>query len=120
MKTEILYGRGRLAVELPEEIAVTAVRKRPMPRLKHPEADLLHRDLDSIAAEGSDCGAEARDTLSVMRDRIAEAARISLPAMPASAPTPRLTESWFCCAEPTPAQATSVGLRIGRVPLATM
>jgi radical SAM superfamily enzyme YgiQ (UPF0313 family) len=87
---------------------------------EHPEADQLHRDLDSIAAEGSDCGAEARDTLSVMRVRIAEAARISLPAMPASAPTPRLTESWFCCAEPTPAQATSVGLRIGRVPLATI
>jgi radical SAM superfamily enzyme YgiQ (UPF0313 family) len=86
---------------------------------EHPEADRLHRELDAIAAEGSDCGAEARDTLSVMRDRIGEAARISLPAMPASAPTPRLSESWFCCAEPTPAQATSVGLRIGRVPLAT-
>lgn len=40
MKTDILYGRGRLAVELPEEIAVTVVRKRPMPRLEHAEADL--------------------------------------------------------------------------------
>jgi hypothetical protein len=86
---------------------------------QHAEAKALHADLDSIAAEGSDCDAEARDTLSLMRDRIARSAGFSFPAMPESAPAPRLTESWFCCAEPTPAQAGAVGLSIGRVPVAT-
>lgn len=86
---------------------------------EHAEAKALHAGLDAIAAEGSDCGAEAGDTLSLMRDRVGRSAGISLPAMPESAPTPRLTESWFCCAEPTPAQAGAVGLSIGRVPVAT-
>jgi hypothetical protein len=75
-------------------------------------------DLDAIAAEGSDCGAEATDTLAAMRDRIARFARGGFPPLPGSPPTPRLTESWFCCAEPTPAQAGAVGLTLGRVPVA--
>lgn len=86
---------------------------------EHPETERLHEELDSIAAEGSDCDAEAMDTLAIMRDRIAEVVGLDLPAMPDSAPTPRLSESWFCCAEPTPAQAAAVGLSIGRVPLAS-
>lgn len=86
---------------------------------EHPATEELHRDLDSIAAEGSDCGAEAIDILASMRDRIARSADAGFPAMPHSAPTPRLTESWFCCAEPTSAQAGVVGLTIGRVPVAT-
>ena len=86
---------------------------------QHAEAKTLHADLDAIAADGSDCDAEARDTLSLMRDRVARSAGVSSPTMPESAPTPRLTESWFCCAEPTSAQAGAVGLTIGRVPVAT-
>ena len=84
-----------------------------------PEAGQLHVDLDSIAAEASDCGAEASETLTSMRDRIAGSADARFPPMPVSGPTPRLTESWFCCAEPTGAQAGAVGLRIGRVPVAS-
>ncbi len=79
----------------------------------------LHDELDSIAAEGSDCGAEAWDTLALMRDRIGAMTGVGLQVMPDSPPTPRLTESWFCCAEPTGAQAAVVGLSIGRVPLAS-
>jgi hypothetical protein len=86
---------------------------------QHAEAKTLHADLDAIAADGSDCDAEARDTLSLIRERVARSAGVSYPTMPESAPTPRLTESWFCCAEPTPAQAGAVGLTIGRVPIAT-
>ncbi|HSK07160.1 MAG TPA: radical SAM protein [Acidimicrobiia bacterium] len=86
---------------------------------EHAEAKSLHADLDAIAAAGSDCDAEAGDTLTLMRDRIARSAGVVLPAIPESAPTPRLTESWFCCAEPTSAQAGAVGLSIGRVPVAT-
>lgn len=85
----------------------------------HQETEQLHHELDAIAAEGSDCGADTADTLATMRNRIARAVGVDLPPMPASPPTPRLTESWFCCAEPTEAQAAAVGLTIGRVPLAT-
>jgi hypothetical protein len=76
---------------------------------------LLHEELDRIAADGSDCGVESVVTLEVMRDRIGELTGARFGPMPASPPTPRLTESWFCCAEPTATQATAVGLQIGRV-----
>ena len=76
----------------------------------------MHRELDSIAANASDCGAEAADTLAIMRARIEELSGVVLGSMPSSPPAPRLTESWFCCAEPTAGQGTAVGLSIGRVP----
>jgi radical SAM superfamily enzyme YgiQ (UPF0313 family) len=79
----------------------------------------LHGELDSIAADASDCGAEASDTLHVMRGRVGEITAVDLAPMPSSPPAPRLTESWFCCAEPTAGQAAAVGLTIGRVPLAS-
>jgi Radical SAM superfamily len=86
---------------------------------EHPETDRLQRELDLIAAEGSDCGAEVEDTLAMMRERVGRWVGVDLQPMPISAPTPRLSESWFCCAEPTAAQAAAVGLTIGRVPLAS-
>ena len=49
-------------------------------------------------------------------ERIEELSGVVLGSMPASPPAPRLTESWFCCAEPTAGQGTAVGLSIGRVP----
>ena len=84
-----------------------------------PTTEQLYGELDSIAADASDCGAEAGETLQLMRETIAEIAEIELPPMPASPPAPRLTESWFCCAEPTNRQAATVGLTIGRVPVAS-
>lgn len=77
----------------------------------------LQHGLDRIAADASDCGAESLPTLATMRDLIYETAGETAPPMPDSPPAPRLSESWFCCAEPTSAQAAAVGLRIGRVPL---
>jgi radical SAM superfamily enzyme YgiQ (UPF0313 family) len=79
----------------------------------------LQSGLDRIAADASDCGAETLPTLSTMRRLIYETAGTAAPPMPDSPPAPRLTESWFCCAEPTAAQTAALGLRIGRVPLAT-
>jgi hypothetical protein len=76
---------------------------------------LLHEELDLIAAEGSDCGAELMETLGIMRDEIGDLTGTGIGPMPVSPPTPRLSESWFCCAEPTAAQATAIGLTIGRV-----
>ena len=79
----------------------------------------LHDEIDAIAAEGSDCGAEAIETLGSIRDRVGSVAGVDLGPMPVSAPAPRLTETWFCCAEPTATQASAVGLTIGRVPQTT-
>ncbi len=40
METELLYGRGRLAVHLPDDLVVTTVRKRPMTPLENPALKL--------------------------------------------------------------------------------
>ena len=88
-------------------------------RFEHAATKRLQEELDAIAADGSDCDAEAADTLAAMRARIAVTAGLELSEMPISEPAPRLSESWFCCAEPTAAQAAAVGLTIGRVPLAS-
>lgn len=81
------------------------------------ETAALHRDLEWIAANASDCDAEARDTLATMRERIAIAGGVEIGPMGSWTSVPRLSESWFCCSEPTPAQANAVGLTISRVPL---
>lgn len=46
MTTELLFGRSRLGVALPETVALTAVHKRPMPRIDHPDA-AIRQALDS-------------------------------------------------------------------------
>jgi hypothetical protein len=80
-----------------------------------PAVGILRAELDRIAAEGSGCGAEIGETLAAMRERIGDLTGAGYDPIPASPPAPRLTESWFCCAEPTATQATAVGLTIGRV-----
>jgi radical SAM superfamily enzyme YgiQ (UPF0313 family) len=84
-----------------------------------PTTERLYHELDSIAADASDCGAEASETLDHMRARIGEINAMDFTPMPSSPSTPRLTESWFCCAEPTAGQAAAVGLSTGRVPLSS-
>ena len=84
-----------------------------------PATERLHGELDSIAADASDCGSEAGETLQLMRKTIGGIAKVGLPPMPSSPPAPRLSESWFCCAEPTSGQAAAVRLTIVRVPLAS-
>ena len=79
------------------------------------DTELLHKSLDAIAAEASDCEAEAMATLGLMRREIADANKLPLGPMPVGSEVPRLTESWFCCAEPTAGQAISVGFGIGKV-----
>ena len=79
--------------------------------------------IESVAATAAanavavDGGAFPEATLAAMRDLIYDAGGAAAPPMPSFSPVPRLTESWFCCAEPTAGQASALGLRIGRVPL---
>lgn len=82
-------------------------------RFADPETAVLHKQLESIAARASDCGQESASTLEEMRVEVSHAVGRPLAASPAAlTPAPRLTESWFCCAEPTVGQSTSV--QIGR------
>lgn len=80
------------------------------------ETGILHKELDHIAAEASDCQEDAATTLGAMRAAISSVARVDLGPQPTSGEiAPRLSESWFCCAEPTAGQANAVGLiGIGR------
>lgn len=82
-------------------------------RFAHPESDVLNKELGAIAANASDCGQEAAKTLAEMREAVSRVAGRPLNgAISEVTPAPRLTESWFCCAEPTEGQTVSI--QIGR------
>ncbi|HET7846610.1 MAG TPA: CUAEP/CCAEP-tail radical SAM protein, partial [Acidimicrobiia bacterium] len=84
---------------------------------EHRGAELLHKQLDAIAGDAADSAADISETLAAMRRLIGQEAGVDLGPMPERGPAaPHLTESWFCCAEPTIGQAPAVGLGIGRVP----
>jgi hypothetical protein len=76
-----------------------------------PETAVLHKELESIAATASDCGQEAATTLDEMRHAVSRVSGRELlaPSGPVVV-APRLTESWFCCAEPTEGQSVSIQL----------
>ena len=80
-------------------------------RFADAEAETLQKQLEGIAAEASECGEEVGETLDQMRAAVEAltGAVIDWPVTKGS--IPRLTESWFCCAEPTESQ--QVGLTIG-------
>jgi hypothetical protein len=77
----------------------------------HPETEVLHKELEAIAADASDCGREAVATLEEMRAAVSRAVGYPLPTFEVAPAAPRLTESWFCCAEPTGRQAVSISGR---------
>jgi hypothetical protein len=76
-----------------------------------PETAVLHKELESIAANASDCGLDTASTLNEMRDAVVRMSGVALGQFRDDRPTPRLTESWYCCAEPTAGQ--TVSLKIG-------
>ena len=76
-----------------------------------PEAAVLHKELMEIAVNASDCGQETVTTLNEMRDAVARTTGRSLRPLVDLPVVPRLTESWFCCAEPTDSQMISISRR---------
>ena len=87
---------------------------------EHSSTELLHKQLDVFAAEASDAAADSHEVLAAMRKAIGDETGVDFgPIRWSGEETPRLTESWFCCAEPTIGQATAVALSIGRVPALT-
>jgi hypothetical protein len=77
----------------------------------HPDAEVLQKELEAIAVSASDCGQETLATLDEMSVAVSRATGRPLPPFRSTTPAPRLTESWFCCAEPTGRQAVSISNR---------
>jgi hypothetical protein len=113
MSIRLLLPRGSLLEEHPavtphldsyDEEALTW-------RWSFADADtaVLHKEMESIAANASDCGQEATATLDEMRALVGRATGRPMEPLEEVAVVPRLTESWFCCAEPTGAQAITIG-----------
>jgi hypothetical protein len=90
---------------------------------QHPDAamDALHAEIAALVATDADSGAAPRSTHIAIRRLTARAAAASgrvwpdanreLP--PGGGATPRLSEPWFCCAEPTTAQLAVAGVGLG-------
>lgn len=73
---------------------------------------LLYEELEAVASAASDCGQDIAVTLNEMRELVSRVSGQPLPPFVLDSDAPRLTESWYCCAEPTRSQAVS--LTIGR------
>lgn len=74
-----------------------------------PTVARMWKELEAIASAGSDCGEHFGDTLAAMWAAVESIAGVDLGPVPrAEGHVPRLTESWFCCAEPTGAQTVFV------------
>jgi hypothetical protein len=72
-------------------------------------ADMLQKELESIAAKASDCGQETATTMGEMRETVSKTLGEPMPEPTGGIElAPRLTESWFCCAEPTNNQLISI------------
>jgi hypothetical protein len=75
-------------------------------RAADPAMDILQAGLATRAEEGSTLGEPPTETLAAMTSIIGEAAGVVIdtPSAAFSPDRPRLSEPWFCCAEPTTVQ----------------
>ena len=90
---------------------------------EHPDSamDRLQAAIAELAATDVDSGVPPRRTHAAIRELSAQAAAASgLPwadagrdLPPPRGALPRLSEPWFCCAEPTTAQLVGAGVRLG-------
>jgi radical SAM superfamily enzyme YgiQ (UPF0313 family) len=83
-------------------------------RFTDPHTEVLQKELETIAAEASDCGQHFTATLDQMRKTVSQLTGRAIGELTsAQVLAPRLTESWFCCAEPTQSQLVSIGIGPG-------
>ncbi len=80
-----------------------------------PRMEALQRQVSRIAEAGAEQMEPAEDTFAAIWNAAHEAAGIPVPAVPTAVMSrprpPRLTESWFCCAEPTTEQFDAMSNR---------
>ncbi len=115
MSIKLLVPAGSLLEEHPamiphlEEYDVPALSWRWA--FADPETAVLQKELEGVASNASDCGQEAIATLNEMREVLSRFTGRVLAPLEDLAPAPRLTESWFCCSEPTGTQTVSITSR---------
>jgi hypothetical protein len=102
----LLLPEGSLLLDLPETAAALegydADLLTHIWRAAHPTVDELQADLAMLAEVG---GADQWATIDAMWDRVMPGAD---PPARSDRIVPRLTETWFCCAEPTTLQLAAV------------
>jgi hypothetical protein len=125
LSIRLLVPPGSLLLALPETRAhlrgydpesFSHLWQHPDPRM-----DALHAKIAAVVAADTDAGVAPRSTHAAIRRLTAAAAAgagVSWPqagnALPAErTPRPRLSEPWFCCAEPTAAQFAGAALSAG-------
>lgn len=118
MSIRLLIPRGSLMLEL-AEVASTVEEYDPEVlsyrwRASDPRSDLLQQRLAQLAEEGAARGEDPVDVLVGMWEEACLAAQVDIGEV--SRPRqitrgrPRLTESWFCCAEPTQSQVVHLSI----------
>lgn len=115
MSIKLLIPRGSLLEDhprvLPHLEAYDAESLSWTWKFSDPETELIQKELETIAAEASDCDEQVTMTLERMRQTVSRLTGDDLGVLgPATDGAPRLTESWFCCAEPTQSQMLSIEL----------
>jgi hypothetical protein len=115
MSIKLLMPRGSLLEERPELASHLIGYDREALTWRWefatPETEILQKELEVIAARASDCGQETVATLDEMRAAVARSTGRTMPPLEIGSAAPRLTESWFCCAEPTGAQTLTISRR---------
>lgn len=80
-----------------------------------PRMEQLQRDVSRLAEIGAERMESAEETFAAIWQAAHEAAGIPVPAVPTATMSrprpPRLTETWFCCAEPTTEQFDAMSNR---------
>lgn len=137
---ELIVGEGLVDHVDPIQMAIRLLippgsallrRDRPRPwlrelvreefgwRWEHPDPrmDRLHREVSAVVEAGAAAGADAGVTFARIRELAYEAAGRVAPPAPARPRrfVPRLTEPWFCCAEPNAQQLEQVTSCAGEV-----
>ena len=114
MAIRLLIPRGSLLEDHPAvRPYLTAYNSKMLSwdwEFEHQETEGLFMELADVAAEASGCGLETTETLSRMAGVVGQIADLAFDTKPATF-VPRLTESWFCCAEPTAEQGSLVQIR---------
>jgi len=75
-----------------------------------PRVDALQRDIQSWVFTADEQGLERRAIFQGIRERAYQASGLETPPLPDACtgkPVPRLSENWYCCAEPTCEQLAS-------------
>ena len=118
----LLLPRGSLLLDHPD--LVPHLGEWDPARLTHswsaadPAMDDLQRDVAAVVERSLTAGDDVTTTYTLVRATVG-APPVDLGGC--TADRPRLTESWFCCAEPTDAQLRAVGQLavLGRPPIAS-